>query len=218
MSQVEADHTSPLSYRVPGVNYPAPAEPAGWIWARLNKYEPNKVGAVIPDCYDAYVRIAHGGARRHNSPQPMPFEVLRSLCTYLARDTTTPDACWLCMWEGRRSRRRAHLVDIATPKGTTSHEGGRRLSGRRFRKAGADPSTNHFLHKSPLAQVPALRGYPSFVSPNLWWPEDRNWCVATEVDYPWTYVGGSRALISLLCKEPIIDAKVVNPNNTGSSL
>lgn len=30
---------------------------------------------------------------------------------------------------------------------------------------------------------------------NLWWPEDRSWCVATEIDFGWTYVGGSQALI-----------------------
>lgn len=32
-------------------------------------------------------------------------------------------------------------------------------------------------------------------SPNLWWPEDRSWCVATEIDFGWTYVGGSAGLI-----------------------
>jgi hypothetical protein len=216
MSRVETGQFSPLSYRVPGVEYPTASDPAAWVWAVLDKYEPNKVGAIIPDRFDSYVRIAHGDARRRNPPQAMPFEVLRSLCAYLAPATTTPDACVLCMWEGRRSRRKPHLIDIATPKGTTSHEG-RRLSRRRYRKAGADPGSNHFLYKSPIADVPTLRGYPSFVSPNLWWPEDRAWCVATEVDYPWTYVGGSNALISLLLQEPILNAKSVNPNNTGSS-
>jgi hypothetical protein len=35
-------------------------------------------------------------------------------------------------------------------------------------------------------------------SPNLWWPEDRAWFVATEIDYAWTYIGGSTELIDEL--------------------
>ena len=31
--------------------------------------------------------------------------------------------------------------------------------------------------------------------PQWWWPEDRRWFVATEIDYPWTYVGGPAGLI-----------------------
>ena len=32
-------------------------------------------------------------------------------------------------------------------------------------------------------------------TPNLWWPEDRLWCVASEIDLAWTYVGGPTGLI-----------------------
>ncbi len=35
-------------------------------------------------------------------------------------------------------------------------------------------------------------------TPNLWWPEDRAWFVATEIDLAWTYVGGREALIEQL--------------------
>ena len=31
--------------------------------------------------------------------------------------------------------------------------------------------------------------------PNLWWPEDRAWCCATDIDHVSSYVGGSRAFI-----------------------
>jgi hypothetical protein len=36
------------------------------------------------------------------------------------------------------------------------------------------------------------------VSPNLWWPDDRAWIVVTEIDYAWTYVGGSARLVERL--------------------
>jgi len=35
-------------------------------------------------------------------------------------------------------------------------------------------------------------------SPNLWWPDDRAWFVATDIDYAWTYIGGSTELIDQL--------------------
>ncbi|HET9611234.1 MAG TPA: hypothetical protein VFP06_16605 [Acidimicrobiales bacterium] len=31
--------------------------------------------------------------------------------------------------------------------------------------------------------------------PNLWWPADRAWVVASEIDLTWTYLGGSRAIV-----------------------
>ena len=60
-------------------------------------------------------------------------------------------------------------------------------------------------------------------SPNLWWPEDRAWFVATEIDYAWTYIGGSpvpiealvvdarlEVLPALLTDKPFYDSDTVN--------
>jgi hypothetical protein len=46
-------------------------------------------------------------------------------------------------------------------------------------------------------------------TPNLWWPEDRSWFVASEIDLQWTYVGGPRALIGQLVGDPRIEAQEV---------
>jgi hypothetical protein len=35
-------------------------------------------------------------------------------------------------------------------------------------------------------------------TPNLWWPEDHSWCVASEIDLSSTYVGGPSGLIEQL--------------------
>jgi hypothetical protein len=43
-------------------------------------------------------------------------------------------------------------------------------------------------------------------SPTLWWPDDRAWCVASEVDFHSTYVGGSRQLIDRLLGDERIEA------------
>jgi hypothetical protein len=47
---------------------------------------------------------------------------------------------------------------------------------------------------------------PFWQSANLWWPEDRSWCVATEIDFTWTYVGGDTAVVQELVEDRTIEA------------
>jgi hypothetical protein len=47
---------------------------------------------------------------------------------------------------------------------------------------------------------------------NLWWPQDRAWCVATEIDLAWTYVGGPAGLIGQLLAETRIEALPAAPD------
>jgi hypothetical protein len=42
--------------------------------------------------------------------------------------------------------------------------------------------------------------------PNLWWPNDRAWFVATEIDLVSTYVGGSADLVRAIVASPEIEA------------
>jgi hypothetical protein len=43
-------------------------------------------------------------------------------------------------------------------------------------------------------------------TPNLWWPHDRAWFVATEIDFDSTLVGGSHALIDALLANDALEA------------
>ena len=43
-------------------------------------------------------------------------------------------------------------------------------------------------------------------SPNIWWPEDRTWCVATDIDLYDTYVGGSLECIEAIMSNPDLEA------------
>jgi hypothetical protein len=52
------------------------------------------------------------------------------------------------------------------------------------------------------AQSTAVRREFSQYTPSLWWPDDHAWCVATEIDFEFTYVGGSFALIDELLTHP----------------
>jgi hypothetical protein len=55
------------------------------------------------------------------------------------------------------------------------------------------PNRDYVLYRGPSNQVPGWTD-----GPNLWWPADRVWCVASEIDLPWTYVGGSKRLIAVV--------------------
>jgi hypothetical protein len=46
-------------------------------------------------------------------------------------------------------------------------------------------------------------------SPNLWWPEDQAWIVVTEIDYAWTYVGGSKQFIDSVVTDELLEAMPV---------
>ena len=46
---------------------------------------------------------------------------------------------------------------------------------------------------------------PGFRTPNLLWPDDCSWCLATEVDLDSTVVGGTRALVDDLLAAPDLE-------------
>ena len=35
-----------------------------------------------------------------------------------------------------------------------------------------------------------------FQVPDVWWPQDRNWFVASDTDLDWSYVGGGEAFVA----------------------
>lgn len=69
---------------------------------------------------------------------------------------------------------------------------------------------SYFLLRAPLEAIGAgelLVGPPvRDVGPSIWWPDDLAWCVATEVDFRWTYVGGTRACIDNVLANPRLEA------------
>jgi hypothetical protein len=48
--------------------------------------------------------------------------------------------------------------------------------------------------------------HPRGQSANLWWPADHAWCVASEIDFQWSYVGGPRSCIDAILKDSRIES------------
>jgi hypothetical protein len=51
-------------------------------------------------------------------------------------------------------------------------------------------------------------------SPNLFWPADRAWCVASEIDFDSTLVGGTTELIQAILRGPAFDSWPVQPDDS----
>jgi hypothetical protein len=119
----------------------------------------------------------------------LPSALAARLAAVLRRHTGTPDDCWFAVWQGWGSVRSA-----GTPL---------RLPGR-----------EHLLVRGPVELAAAnLAAEPSEQSANLWWPADRTWCVATDVDLMSTYVGCSEACLAELVAAPGLEVVQARPGD-----
>lgn len=80
------------------------------------------------------------------------------------------------------------------------------------------PHRAYLLFRGPLAAVLPFVTTGELglwgQTPNLLWPADRSWCVATEIDLDSTVVGGSRALVDGLLAHPDLEAFEVHEDDS----
>lgn len=119
---------------------------------------------------------------REGSLEPDLARVLQSV---LAQERADTVPCWFGIWEGfgwlTEAQRAAPLFEAP---------------GRRWH-----------LFCAPLDHLerPFWDGLEHQAA-NLAWPEDRSWCLATEIDAEVTYVGGSKDLIIAILEAPGLEA------------
>lgn len=86
------------------------------------------------------------------------------------------------------------------------------------------PNREHLLLAGSLADVAALATAtatadvhpfrPGSRTPSLLWPDDRAWCVATDVDLDSTLVGGPRALVDAVLADETLEAFEVDVDDS----
>jgi hypothetical protein len=219
----------------------ATAAPAAWVTAGLQGFA-TSVLSVVPAGFQAYARIFHPAGRRDGDrwkqvswgevadangrvahramqwcslvgscsaagdsrPQPgvwdrepaeghLPRDLAVVLAEVLAGQTTTPQRCWFAVWDG--------FGGLAVPRARTpSFE---------------IPQRRMLLLTGAIGAVgsSSLEVGPSWQSPNLWWPDDRAWCVATEIDLMSTYVGGSHRCVRAVLDRPELEAVAVESSD-----
>ena len=140
---------------------------------------------------------------------PPDAEVLAAI----ARDwTATAEDCWFGVWDGY-GWDTAITFTALTAKGESS-----RIIEEPSRDPLPDPvrdgprvhlpNRDYFLYQGPAEAALTLAGLDGTGEqcPNIWWPADRAWCVASEIDLQWTYVGGPRGLIDAILADDRIEA------------
>lgn len=119
----------------------------------------------------------------HPAEGPTPPEVAQALIPVLARHTRTSEHCWYGLWSG---------YGRWTFDGVPSFE---------------TPGRDEVLFSGTLADAVTPVSLDAFAElPDLWWPQDRAWCLGGDVDLVSTYVGGSEELIADLLAAPGLEA------------
>jgi hypothetical protein len=196
-------------------------EEAGWLEERLAVPIGSKVTSIVPDGFEAYARLLHpaqredggdvrwaevaGWSQAELKPNAqfhsvaLPAEAgedelpvclppirgslsdrdVADLSRLLRDHTATPNECWFCLWEGYAWQGRD-----TDPIPMEALDGPRVTLHRR----------DYVLYCGAVEMAEAIEDQ----SPNIWWPADRTWCVASEISLPWTYVGGSQEMIDAL--------------------
>lgn len=125
-----------------------------------------------------------------------------TLVEVLGTRTSTPDSCLFCLWDGWGWDTAMYAalpgeqpIPVPDPVPPEIRYGPRvQLPGR-----------DYLLYTGPIDAALAFAGSPG-QTPNLWWPADRAWCVASEIDLCWSYVGGPAQLIEELIADPRLEA------------
>ncbi|WP_222195619.1 hypothetical protein [Modestobacter italicus] len=214
----------------PGMSILADVGPAAWIEAALTPTSGSAtVAALVPPVFDAHARVLPptyereaphrrhrwseiaaatgvpltsatrfaelvGGSRRWGKPSDGGLDARETatLARVLGDFTRTPAEAFFCLWEGYGLPETEAWTDRPMRVRT--------------------PHRAYHLLTGPVAAAPVLPTPVEWRCASLWWPADRAWLVATEIDGYLTYVGGSRAAIDAVLTAPDLDAVAVQPS------
>lgn len=150
----------------------------------------------------------------------LDLEQLDALTRVLARHTGTPERCLFALWEGWGELNGSGAILTTGPSGTSSRALPRAFTDDEWAAPRfVLPDRSYLLLAGPLDATRALTehrgtGVPGTRSPQLLWPEDRTWCVASEIDLDSTVVGGTRALLDAVLADPDLEAWEVRPGDS----
>ena len=151
-------------------------------WRELS----SRAGRDLSDPAAAGDFAYHGVPNAQSRTGSLPATVIPVLVEHLRPATTIPEQCYFAVWEG--------FVSTVVPPLTSPQL--------------ELPNRVYNVFVGPVeAALTSLDSTPwSHQSASLWWPADHAWCVATEVDFAWTYVGGPRSCIDALLADPRLDS------------
>lgn len=209
--------------------HPVPRGPDAWAtWADVCAAGGRRPHALMQ--WDTISRAAEERARSAGPsshpwvgepPEPgnLDSAALTALCDVLARHTRPGEGCVFALWDGYgwiQGTPSVVLVDRRTPIPPALPQSV--LDGPRLHLPGRDYLL--FTGTLPAAASMGWHAAPEcFVpqSPNLFWPHDRSWCVATEIDLDSTVVAGTNELVRAVLAASGLEAWPVAADDSLSS-
>lgn len=144
---------------------------------------------------------------------------LEVLCGVLAGHTSADANCFFALWDGHGWIHGGMAVISATDDSEADLDPGSGsvppaypreiIDGPRLRH----PFRDYILFSGPLSRATHLGCDPWRQSPNLFWPDDRSWCVATEIDFDSTLVAGTAAVVDAVLAAPALEVWPVGPDD-----
>ena len=214
---------------------------ADWIVSSVRNFEYD-VGSLLPVTFEAYARVLHPAGRgsghgdqidvrwsdvaaangriahaamewvaitgdwrfMYEDPQPgiwdlapsigsLPSRQATNLANVLGRFTGTPTDCWFAVWDGYGNMparlRTVPMIEM--------------------------PYRRMVALRGPLSAAgTAFSGRIWPESASLWWPDDRSWCVATDIDLQSTYVGAAARCIAAVLADNSLESYAVSIDQT----
>ncbi len=146
----------------------------------------------------------------------LPEKSAMRLAAVLTNWTTSPECSYFALWDGWDTIGLLLLFAEGTPEKVQQPE--RRAAEeeiavwRELVQSGASftlPNREMRLLRGPLAAIDEFYEF-HHQPPNLWWPEDRAWCVGADVDLMSTYVGGCSASIRAVLADDRLESLPVS--------
>ena len=159
-----------------------------WIRASLAPWvlfseTPVTIGIVIPKGFESYLLIQH--AHEGDITGNLGSESLTKLTAVLSKFTSTPEDCYHALWEGF-----GWTPPYSLPEGI--------IDAPRYTL----PNRGYLLMRGPIEESNKLGWYSGESlhrqSPNILWPTDRQWILASGIDFNVTLLAGSEQLISAI--------------------
>lgn len=178
-------------------------EAADWIVDQLSD-DLAAIAWLVPRSLGSVVELLHGDPDAVGS---LPVAEASVVVDVLRRHTSTPDDCWFGVsvefgWSGHGPVGGAAFMSEEEQVGPDADMSALAPELESVKRGSYDkplvraPARAFMLYRGPLEAafwIAERCGWDHI--PNLWWPEDRAWCVRTDIDLASTYIAGDEALI-----------------------
>lgn len=214
----------------PQLNWLRDVSPADWLSRSLPAGRWGYVDSLLPRCFESYARILHPAWRSGPEEEAARWEEVASQTGRVMHPNVQFDAIVRPARAGRRWRGRRPVPSLSPDQVSVLVE----LLANRIGHARCyfciwdgygwplppeqplvkTPGRDYMLYDGDVSTAAELLQWPWEQSPNIWWPESREWCIATDIDLDSTYIGGPADLIAEVLEDDRLETFPAHPDDS----